>query len=125
MAGISGDNHTHAILFGFFNRHGHGLVADYLAHTVVSIHYSGGGEVLDYFKFRDRLLDSGLDAVQIDGLKTVDAMGFDSPLVRFQQDISADFSVFSGNAVAYKSVDHKAGDGFPIHDIRFRHVSSS
>ena len=89
--------------------------------AVVTVYHSGGFGFLDDLKVGDGVLDAGLDAVQIDGLKAVATVRLDAALVALEQDVCTDDSILARNAVADEGVDNEVGDCFPINDTGLCH----
>ena len=121
VSGIAHGDHAHAVFLGLLDSHFHGLIADDLTHAVMAVHNGGGGGFLDDFKVGHGELDTGLDAVQIDGLEAIYAVGLDAALVGLQQHVRANFCILFGNAVALERIHNKVGDDIPADDVVLRH----
>ena len=121
VAGITNYNHTHTVLFSLFDSHTHRLVADDLTHTVVTVNDSGRLGLFDYLKIGDGVLDTCFDAVEVNGLEAIAAVGLDTALIRLKKNVGADLRVCSRYAVAYEGIDYEICDCFPINYVCFWH----
>ena len=122
MAGIADCNHTHSVFLSLFDSHFHRLVADNLSHSVVTVNNSRCRSFLDNFKVCYGILNTCVYSVDVNRLKTVAAVGLNSPSVRFKNDINDDLAVLLGNADTLESVNHKIVQCFPI-TYNFTHNS--
>ena len=88
---------------------------------MMAVHNGGGGGFLNDFKVGHGELDAGLDAVQIDGLEAIYAVGLNAALVGLQQHVRANLGILFGNAVALERIHNKVGDDIPADDVVLRH----
>lgn len=116
VAGIANDDHAHAVLLRLVDCQLHGLVADDLTHTVVAVHNRGGLGFLDDFKIGYGVLDASLDAVQVNGLEAVDAVGLDAAMIGLEQHVRANLRILFRNAVLNERFGNEIGNGLPIDD---------
>ena len=107
VAGVAHNDHAHAVLLCLVDSHSHGLVADDLAHTVVTVNDSGGLGLLNDLKVGHGVLDTRLDAVKVDGLEAVDTVGLDAALVALQQNVGADLGVRIGECRILQSCQRR------------------
>ena len=116
VARIAHGNHAQTILFRLINCHFHRFIADDLAHAVVAVNDRCGRRFLHDFKIGNGVLNADINAVNINGLKTVDSVGFNAPAVGLQQYVRANLRILARNANAYECVRYKRADGFPVND---------
>ena len=123
MAGIADNNHAHAVLLSLVDSHLHRLVADNLTHAVMTVNNCGCFGFLNDFKVGYGVLNTVVDAVDVDRLKTVAAVGFDSASVRLKKNVNNDLRVLFGNAYANESVTNEIFGCFPV-EYYFTHELS-
>ena len=73
-------------------------------HSVMRIHYDGGGCFFYDFNIGNGQKSALFDTIDVDGFEAVAAVAFDASSVRFEQYVSADCGVLSRYSVAHKSV---------------------
>ena len=83
----------------------------------MTVNDSGGLGLFDDLKVGNGVLDTVLDAVKVDGFEAVYAVGLDAALVALKKNVSTDLRILAGNAVAYKAVNDKICNCFPIDNV--------
>ena len=76
------------------------------------VHDERGGRLLQNLDVGLGQQRAVLDAVQVDGLETVDAVTRDAAAIGFDEDVGADLGILAGDAVRIEDVDHEV-----VHEV--------
>ncbi len=104
-----------AVFSCLFNGHLHGLVACNHSHSVISIKNGSSWKLPDYVDLCLRVQDSLVDSVNVDRFEPVYTVTFNSPLVAFNKNVSADCCVLFWNSQLYEGLLHKVNDKVKAH----------
>ena len=121
MGRVAGDDHAEAELLGLVDGHLHAAGGDDHAHAVVAVDDGGGGGLLHNLKVGDGVEDAGLDAVVVDELQTLNAVGVETTTVGLDENLPAGHGVLMGNPAVLENVDHETLEGGKVHCDFVRH----